>query len=62
MDPNIQAILLGLLTNGLTSFIAQFGRKDSKLLVATQLSSLLSAHCTSWLDLSCIMSTSYSEC
>lgn len=37
MDPNIQAILLGLLTNGLTSFIAQFGRKDSKLILGREL-------------------------
>jgi hypothetical protein len=37
MDPNIQAILLGLLTNGLTSFIARFGRKDSKLLLGEKL-------------------------
>ncbi len=37
MDPNIQTILLGLLTNGLTAFIAQFGRKDSKMLLGEEL-------------------------
>lgn len=37
MDPNIQTILLGLLVNGLTAFIAQFGHKDSKLLIGEEL-------------------------
>lgn len=37
MDPNIQTILLGLLVNGLTAFIAQFGRRDSKLLLGEKL-------------------------
>jgi hypothetical protein len=37
MDPNLQTILLGLLTNALTSFIAQFGRRDSKLLLGEEL-------------------------
>ena len=36
MDP-IQSILLGLLTNGLTTFIAQFARRDSKLLLGKEL-------------------------
>ena len=37
MDPNLQSIILGLLTNGLTAFIAQFARKDSKLLLGEEL-------------------------
>lgn len=37
MDPNLQAVLLGLLTNGLTAFIAQFGRKDLKLILGEAL-------------------------
>lgn len=37
MDPNIQSILLGLFVNGLTAFIAQFGHKDSKLLLGKKL-------------------------
>lgn len=37
MDPNIQTILLGLIANGLTAFLAQFGRKDSKLLLGQAL-------------------------
>ena len=37
VDPNIQAIMLGLIANGLTAFIAQFGRKDSKLILGREL-------------------------
>lgn len=37
MDPNLQNVLLGLLTNGLTAFIAQIGQKDSKMLLGEEL-------------------------
>ena len=33
MDPNLLAILLGLVTNGLTSLIAKFGHKSKELLI-----------------------------
>jgi hypothetical protein len=36
MDPNLQSIILGLITNGLTSLVAKLGHKSGELLIGKE--------------------------